>query len=780
MHHVRFLKGLIGKLFLVAVVLSAMGLYIPDMGAQVVQGAPVPPAEIGLLYTACSGERIDAVEYIDTDTTWTLASSPRVIGKHIEVLPGATLTIEPGVEAWVSYKRYIHVCSGATIIAKGTPDQHIVFTRYTPNEGPRWNKMWFHSGSTSYFRYTDFSYGGASASSDDTILHFEETGTHILNNCSVEASKEQGIVASGSGLDLTIAGTRFARNGRRSIMVDNGATLTVQGSLFEDESDAGIYLRSRPALPTITIRDSNFAGPLGIYNQMDNEICIDAQENWWGSIDGPAGGGGGACRLGGNGGSGADIGRGVDYRNWLTSEPPLQGITTSPVATFTVSPDPTVIQPLGTAYEFDASGTTDAEDYVSSLEVCWDWDANGECDTNWTTDKTATRSFDGGSATQTVRLFVRDTDGDTSEATQDIALNTPPEADLTVTPDPGTPQREGTEYKFDASDSSDKEDSTADLEVCWDWDNNGECDTAWVKDKTNTHSFTYEDGAEQLVRLVVRDTADATDDITETIHVLENLPPTTTFTISRTTWNAVEFDASATTDDDDDPDDLQLAWDYEGNGDHTSYADFTGAVTKVYTYPHQGRYWPALYAKDTGDKEGMARQTLDILPPSTSATLTGTTDALTSVDSTVQITMSVDESAKGGTLLLYGIVVTHTPQLTPVHDGLDNDWLYQGFTLDAYSMLGDQPINAISGTYTITLSYDEDYFANVLGLPFEEKLMLYRWVEDEEDTLSYWAPVNSTLSRDDDRLVAITSDFGDFALVMDISQIYLPLVTRSN
>lgn len=787
MYHVRFLKDLVGKLVLV-LALCAVGLSVPgSMGIQVAQGAPVAPVDIGPLYTACSGERIDAVQYIDTDTTWSVANSPLHIGKHVEVMPGATLTIEPGMEVWIGYKLYIHICSGASVVAKGTPDQHIVFTRYTPDEGPRWNKIWFHGDSTSYFRYTDFSYGGAAASDDDTILHYDGTGTHVLNNCVLEASKQQGIVATGDGLNLTIAGTTFQKNGRRSLMIDDGANVNITGCTFDDTDDTAIYLRNRPTPPIVTVRDSNLDtfGQAAIYSEEYEDVCVDAQENWWGSANGPTDGSSSsdACGLGNHYGGGSSVSNGVDYRNWLTAESPGLGITTSPVATFTVSPDPTMIHPPGTTYTFDASGTTDEEDYASSLEVCWDWDDSGECDTAWTTDKTEMHSFSGGAAVQTVRLFVRDTDDLVSEATQELVLNSPPVADLTVDPDPGVARLEGTEYEFDASGSSDEEDSTAELEVCWDWDNSGECDD-WTTDKTETHSFTYDDGAEQIVRLVVRDTAESTDDITETIHVLENLPPAATFTISQTVWNRVDFDASATTDDYDDSDDLQLAWDYEGDGEHTSYVDFTGAVTEVYTYPHQGRYWPALYAKDTGDKVGVARQTLDILPPAKSITLTGGGGTLTSVDGMVEVALYTDTVASE--VISGGLVFTHTPWLNLPHIGLDGFFAYQGFNLSACPISATQevsvthvltlpsPLESISGTYTITLSYDYDYFADVLRLPFEDQLELYHWSEGD----GLWETVAFTLDKGNDQLEVSTGMLGDFALVIEATRIYLPVISR--
>lgn len=642
-------------------------------GSEVVYGAPPPPeADFEPLYTACSGERIDAVDYIDTDTTWASSGSPFYIGKHIEVMPGATLTIEPGVEMWIGYKRYVHVCSGASIIAKGTPDQHIVFTRNTPDSGPRWNKVWFHTNSTSYFRYTDFSYAGASASGDDAILHYEGPGRHVLNNCTIRASKQQGIVASGSDLNLTVAGTTFQDNGRRSMMIDDGANVSITGSAFNDVQDASIYLRTRPKAPTISVRESNLASG-AVLNTMSNDVCMDAQENWWGADNGPSDGStaSDACGIGSNSGSGSYVSDGVDYRNWRTSEVPVAGITTPPTVTLTVTPDPTSIQPPGTEYTFDASGSTDMEDYAESLEVCWDWDNDDICETSWTTEKVAKHTFENVTSNQTVRLVVRDTDGLTSEVTQEVVLN---------------------------------------------------------------------------------------------------IPPTAVFTYTHPTWAQVEFDASGSTDVEDAVSELEIAWDYEGDG--TLNTSYTVSKTATYSYPRQGRYWPTLYVKDTTDQVGTQRQAVDIVPPVASNLLTNTTNTLLSSDGTITVEVPVGV----GGVFTNGAIITHTPQLTPIHSGLEGVWLYQGFTLDAYSVSDTHSVDEISGTYTITISYDEGYFADVLGAPFEEELTLYHWVADD----ALWTPVASTtLEMSSDRLMASPSFFGDFALVSDIQRIYLPLISRS-
>ena len=602
---------------------------------------------------------------ITTDTTWTLANSPYRVTKEIYVKPGVTLTIEPGVTVWVEKELKIHAEGGATIIAKGTPDQPITFDRYrNPSTGlaPRWKKIHLHPNSTSYFRYVDFAYGGAS-SNESTILHFEGLGTHVLNMCTVRDSKLQGITAQGDSLNLTVAGTLFEDNGRWSLAVDSGADVVVTGSTFDVTDHIAVRLRDKGAGPaTITISDSNMlsdGSSFVVYNEMAGSVSINARNNWWGQASGPHAGA---------------VTAGVSYTPWLTAEADRVGITTPPNASFTVDPDPTVPRPLGTVYTFDASASTDDEDYTASLEVCWDWDNDGTCDTAYSTVKTATHSLTD-SGMQTVRLVVRDTDSDTDEATQGIQVGDPPIA---------------------------------------------------------------------------------------------------AFTFIQPTWAQVAFDASGSTDTEDASADLEVAWDYEGDGD----LDTTYTTLKIttHTYPHLGRYWPTLYVKDTDNLTDTLRKSVDIIPPATTVTITGSGGTLDSVDQTVQVTVYAD--TVGGDVISNGLAITHTPWLTLPHNSLPDTFLYQGFSLGAWSVGDGQPINEISGTYTITISYDCDYFAGVLNLPpFEHQLRLYRW---DSGTPASWTLVDSALYATTDQLVATTGFFGDFALAMDVRRVYLPLIARAN
>jgi len=87
-----------------------------------------------------------------------------------------------------------------------------------------------------------------------------------------------------------------------------------------------------------------------------------------------------------------------------------------------------------------------------------------------------------------------------------IDNNTPPIALFTATPDSGTTN---TEFVFDANGSCDIEDSTSQLQVRWDWDNDGVWDTEYSYTKLDTHQ--YETPGTYTVKLIVMDTEGATD-----------------------------------------------------------------------------------------------------------------------------------------------------------------------------------------------------------------------------------------------------------------------------
>ncbi len=69
----------------------------------------------------------------------------------------------------------------------------------------------------------------------------------------------------------------------------------------------------------------------------------------------------------------------------------------------------------------DASASTDTETATADLEVCWDWNDDGTCETAWSKNKIATHDY-GMSGMYTVRLKVRDPQGQIAEATRPVSF----------------------------------------------------------------------------------------------------------------------------------------------------------------------------------------------------------------------------------------------------------------------------------------------------------------------------------------------------------------------
>ncbi len=89
-----------------------------------------------------------------------------------------------------------------------------------------------------------------------------------------------------------------------------------------------------------------------------------------------------------------------------------------PTASFTVDP---AAGPVETVFQFDASGSSDADDPVSALQVRWDWENDGTWDTGWATTKTADHQYADPGA-KTTSLEVKDSGGATDQATRVIIV----------------------------------------------------------------------------------------------------------------------------------------------------------------------------------------------------------------------------------------------------------------------------------------------------------------------------------------------------------------------
>jgi formylglycine-generating enzyme required for sulfatase activity len=195
------------------------------------------------------------------------------------------------------------------------------------------------------------------------------------------------------------------------------------------------------------------------------------------------------------------------------------GVNTAPIASFTVEPSSGIVS---TVFQFDAAGSSDAEDVILVLQTRWDWENDGIWDTDWSANKIPTHQYDT-PGTKVIKMEIKDTGGLTDDTTRTVTVtpdNQAPTASFVVNPSSGTTS---TVFHIDASGSWDTEDPIELLHVRWDWENDGTWDTDWSGTKTATH--TYATTGTKTIKLEVKDTGGLTDDTTQTFTVISSGPP---------------------------------------------------------------------------------------------------------------------------------------------------------------------------------------------------------------------------------------------------------------
>lgn len=85
--------------------------------------------------------KVDFETDIQTDTTWTLDHGPYYAAVDVTVAQGARLTIEPGVQILLGEGRNLVV--HGELVARGTPDEPILFSWMGPQQQERWGSLVF-------------------------------------------------------------------------------------------------------------------------------------------------------------------------------------------------------------------------------------------------------------------------------------------------------------------------------------------------------------------------------------------------------------------------------------------------------------------------------------------------------------------------------------------------------------------------------------------------------------------------------------------------------------
>jgi CSLREA domain-containing protein len=232
-----------------------------------------------------------------------------------------------------------------------------------------------------------------------------------------------GVDVTGNGSGNAISFNEIAYNGTHNGVDNNEAGVHIDGAWANIISQNSIHDNDGPGIKLVNGGNTNLDAPI-----IDSASCS-------GPVEGRAGGPGWIIEIFSDnsnegriyeGNATADPGghwqwNGTPNGPKLTATARAQSNDTSPfsaifqvgtcnaapVASFTINP---VSGPPGTAFTFDASSSSDQDDPTSALQVRWDWENDGTFDTNWSTTKIKSHTFNT-AATYTIRLEVKDTGG---------------------------------------------------------------------------------------------------------------------------------------------------------------------------------------------------------------------------------------------------------------------------------------------------------------------------------------------------------------------------------
>ena len=172
--------------------------------------------------------------------------------------------------------------------------------------------------------------------------------------------------------------------------------------------------------------------------------------------------------------------------------------------------------------------------------------------------------------------------------------NRPPNGGFTISPNP---TKTAKAVSFDASSSVDPDGTIAKYE--WDLDGDGSFETNSGTNPKVTHTYSAE--GEFDVRLRVTDNKGATDLAVQTIQIINNQPPTASFTATPTVsviGEPVVLNASASSD----PDGTiaKYEWDLDGNGTYETNGGSSPTLT--HAYEAKGTFSVGLRVTDSGGK----------------------------------------------------------------------------------------------------------------------------------------------------------------------------------
>ncbi|WP_022836825.1 T9SS type A sorting domain-containing protein [Salisaeta longa] len=303
-------------------------------------------------------------EDIVTDTEWTQAGSPYIVESSISVDAGATLTVQSGVVVEIDFQEDI-VVRGALVADDVTFEGNdtdltadesgtltITNSRF-PSDSGNYVRVKLYSTSAStlngntfdgvrplferlgapastvssnafsnadaQFVYADDTGTTAEVTADATMRTYQGLPVKIVETVIVDAAAtltvQSGVVVQIDFLeDIVVRGALVAddvtfEGNDTDLTADESGTLTITNSRF---SEMRLYFQGTS---TGSVNNNDFLSSSSTYAlENDGTNIIDAENNYWGSANGPT-------HPGNPGGNGLQVSDNVDYEPWLQSSP---------------------------------------------------------------------------------------------------------------------------------------------------------------------------------------------------------------------------------------------------------------------------------------------------------------------------------------------------------------------------------------------------------------------------------------------------------------------------
>ncbi len=279
-----------------------------------------------------------------------------------------------------------------------------------------------------------------------------------------------------------------------------------------------------------------------------------------------------------------------------------------------------------TIFDFDSRQSSNEGTLDTMLFFRWDWNNDGEWDTNFTRARHLDHRF-WIKGTYTVVMEASNQGGlrDTISTTIDVVQGySAPHPKLIVSPGSGHIK---TEFVLDASGTTDDEDSISLLKFRWDFEGDGFYDTQWNSEPIIKH--VYSGPSYYSAKVQVRDPGGLNAESDQAIMVTINNPRLhVEFSWTPEDGSSVDvftFDASACYDQDDENNVLKYRWDF--NGDDIFDTDYLSNPIVDHIFDDEGENEVRL---EVMDQNGLINQTFEPLVvahanrPPTASFFTGT------------------------------------------------------------------------------------------------------------------------------------------------------------